>query len=410
MLPPPTPANESERLRELDTYNILETLPEKDYDDLTRLAAQLCGTPISLVSLVDDHRQWFKSRHGLKATQTPKEHAFCAHAINDPDSLFVIEDARKDARFQNNPLVTGDPNIIFYAGMPLVSENGLPLGTLCVIDNKPSQLTEEQIESLKSLSRQVMNLLELHKKKQELEAVVRELETRNGELEQFAQVAAHDLKSPLNNISMLTDILQKDFGPSLGDEGNDLLGMLGRSSVKLKNMVDGLLEYTRSDRHSQDQQEKISLHELTHEIRDLLVLKNEAIVDLETELITIYSNKVALLQVLVNLVGNAIKYNDQPIPKISIRVEEDSKYYSFTVADNGPGIPEAIREKVFDIFQVGHSKDRYGKRGTGIGLATVKKIVEAMGGDITLLSAPGKGATFRFTFVKPIAYYDALTA
>ena len=193
------------------SYSILDTLPESDYDNITKIAAEICGTPISLISLIDDKRQWFKSHHGLDATETPKEYAFCGHAINTPNDVFIVQDARKDERFHDNPLVTGDPHVIFYAGVPLVSEAGLPLGTLCVIDHKPNLLSQSQISSLSALSNQVINLLELRKSKQQLERTIMELEEKNEGLERFAVVAAHDLKTPLINISSLAQLFQNQY-------------------------------------------------------------------------------------------------------------------------------------------------------------------------------------------------------
>jgi GAF domain-containing protein len=140
---------------------VLDTLSETEYDDITQLASQLCGTKIALISLIDEDRQWFKSKFGLEAEQTPREFAFCGHAINTPTDPFIIEDSRLDERFNDNPLVVGAPNVIFYAGIPLVNEDNYPLGTLCVIDDKPKKLSEAQISGLKTLARSVMNLLEL---------------------------------------------------------------------------------------------------------------------------------------------------------------------------------------------------------------------------------------------------------
>ncbi len=157
---------ESERLEALKSYHILDTLSEDDYDRLTQLASLICDTPISLVSLLDDKRQWFKSRTGLAVTETPREYAFCAHTIQNPGSFFEIEDAEKDARFINNPLVTGDPNIRFYAGYPLVDPSGHALGTLCVIDRKPRKLTDNQHKALQLLAEEVMSLI-LGKREQE---------------------------------------------------------------------------------------------------------------------------------------------------------------------------------------------------------------------------------------------------
>jgi GAF domain-containing protein len=166
-MPYPMPANETERLRTLRSYKILDTKPEERFDELTRLAAVICGVPISLISLIDTDRQWFKSRFGLDVQETPRAQAFCTHAIMQPE-LFVVPDASKDERFANNPLVTGDPHIRFYAGEPLAARDGHVLGTLCVIDHEPHTLTEAQKEALRIVGQLVIANFELRRDLQEL--------------------------------------------------------------------------------------------------------------------------------------------------------------------------------------------------------------------------------------------------
>jgi len=148
------------RLAELAALHIMDTEEEAAYDELTHLASAFCQTPIALVSLVDDERQWFKARVGLQARETPREHAFCTHAIEQPEQIMQVVDATLDARFVRNPLVTGDPGIRFYAGAPLVTSTGQALGTLCVIDTEPRKLTAHQLDALRLLAARVIERLE----------------------------------------------------------------------------------------------------------------------------------------------------------------------------------------------------------------------------------------------------------
>ena len=156
------PKNEAQRIKVLWQYDVLDTPPEAVFDDFTQLAGLVCGAPVSLISLVDEDRQWFKSKVGVTLKETSRDVSMCAHAILQKD-LFIVPDATKDARFKNNPLVVSAPKIRFYAGAPLVSPEGCALGTLCVIDKVPRQLTENQKESLRVLARIVMTQLEFRR-------------------------------------------------------------------------------------------------------------------------------------------------------------------------------------------------------------------------------------------------------
>lgn len=393
MLEPKLHKREDERLQELDSYSILDTLPEKDYDDITAIAAEICDTQISLISFIDDKRQWFKSSHGLDAKETPKAYAFCAHAINAPEKAFVVENARNDNRFYDNPLVTGQPQVTFYAGTQLMSENGLPLGTLCVIDDKPKHLTKKQLDSLNALGRQVMHILNLRKAKLSLE-------TKNKELDRFAYIAAHDLKSPLANISSITRLFLEEYKSSVVQEGIEMIHLIEKSATSLNELIDGLLEYSKSEKVLNEKKSIVNLEHIKTGILELFSQHDGLSIRLDSELKTVKTNKIALHQILINLVSNAVKYNDEANTEIEIGVTENASHYEFYVLDNGPGIPLESQKEIFEMFKTLTSEDKFGNSGNGIGLANVKKIVENSGGTIRVVSKINEGSKFIFTIEK----------
>ncbi len=190
----PLPPNEALRLEALQGYNVLDTLPEQEFDDLTLLAQQICQAPIALISLVDENRQWFKSKVGVSHTETSLDFAFCPYAILNPDEILIVRDAQEDPRFSESPRVTGGPKIRFYAGAPLVTPDGLALGTLCVIDRVPRDLTTEQKTALRALSQIVIAQLELRRTLATCRLVKDELQSLNASLEQKVEARTADLR------------------------------------------------------------------------------------------------------------------------------------------------------------------------------------------------------------------------
>jgi len=201
----PVPANERDRLNVLAEYNIMDSLPEQAYNDFAKLASAICGTPIALISLLDEERQWFKADVGLGVSETPRSQAFCAHAIMNPADVMTVEDATVDDRFATNPLVTGDPHIRFYAGAPLVAPTGEALGTICVIDREPRTLTDTQREALEILSREIIVQLELRRSIATLEQAVLDQE-KYVELMQEYQRDIEKIRVHLESQSV-TDVL-----------------------------------------------------------------------------------------------------------------------------------------------------------------------------------------------------------
>ena len=227
----PLPENETQRLEALRRYDILDTPPEAAFDELTRLVAQLCDAPIAHISLLDEGRQWLKSRIGLQPVEVPREISFCAHAILQSE-LMVIPDARRDERFADNPMVEGEPHIRFYAGMPLITPEGFRIGALSVADRVPRQLNPGQVETLQVLSRHVMTQLELRRRLSELDRVVEEHQ-RGVEQLRNSEAFYHLLVETLPQ-----NILRKDPHGRFTFANNKFCAALGRSLGEILNKTD----------------------------------------------------------------------------------------------------------------------------------------------------------------------------
>lgn len=391
---------ESERIKSLKSYLILDTETEEEIDNLTQLASEICETPITLVSLIDETRQWFKSKVGLDVNYTSRDLAFCAHAINETNDLFIIEDARADNRFFDNPLVTSHPNVIFYAGVVLKSDEDLPLGTLCVIDHSPRKLSDKQIRSLKTISKQIMNLLNYKKSIRKQEELSIQLIQKNRELERFASIAAHDLKSPLANIISAASLFSEIYASQIDAEGNLIIDTIEKSGQRLKSLIDGLLQFSKIDELSLLTKSKVDLIKLIKDLTVLIGNEDNLKISLNTKLTSIETYPILLDQILINLFSNSLKYSDKKIAEIELCISENSSHYLFIIKDNGPGIAKKDQDVIFNLFQTARAEDQFGNKGNGIGLATVKKIIEKLGGEIHIESEEGHGAEFHFSISK----------
>ena len=378
MKPAQIPLNEAKRLKNLETYSILDTLPDADCDAITKIAAGICNTPISLVSIIDKNRQWFKSNHGLKAKETPRDFSFCAHSILNPNKLFIINDATKDKRFFDNPLTIDDPNVIFYAGAPLNSSEGFPLGTLCVIDNKPNVLSKNQKESLKLLAKQVVNLFELRKKNRELSNANEEILRLNEQLTEFSYRLSHDIKTPISDIKYLSEILQEDCAGLLDDKGKNWLNLISSRSAYLYSLVEGMLNFTKVI-NTEIVFEVFNFEELLERIKWSLNWDKTYKISYSNCDINMMQSMVAFTQIFQNLLSNSIKFIDESKPIISISVEVKSKFYNITYTDNSAGIDEKYHQKVFELFETLDEN-----KGTGIGLPSISFILKRLGGSIDL--------------------------
>lgn len=397
MIVPGKPANELERIADLNEYDILDTLPEKEYDDITRIAADICGTPISLLTLVDTDRQWFKSRVGHDSTETGRDVAFCAHAILDPERILEVGDASKDERFFDNPNVTGAPHIAFYAGVPLVNSRGAAVGALCVIDQQPRTLSEPQRLTLRALARQIVAYLEVRRLNRQLALQQQQIEKVNLDLSRFAHVVAHDIKSPCSSMAMGIALIRDKYATRMNKEGLMFLDILEETSMRAIGMVNGILEHTQAINKTGISKERFLFGALFEEVKKLMVIPADFLITSSGDNVEVYSSKYILIQILMNLCNNAIKYNDKDKGLISVSVEREGNQYHFSVKDNGQGIAEKDQQSIFDLFSTLGVTDRFNHKGTGIGLSTVQRLVEKLDGTIKVISAPGMGSSFEFT-------------
>ena len=391
--------NETDRLKEVNSYLIENTITEKDYDDIAFLASAICGTPIALVTFMYNDRQWFKAAIGTDMRENKRDLSFCTHAMAGDDDIMVVEDATADERFKHNPLVQGGPHLKFYAGVSIVNKKGFCLGTVCVYDLVKKSLTEVQIQGLKILSEQVMGLLELRKQNFQLEMMKDRLESSNKSLEAFAMVLAHDIKSPLTSVVMINDLLHEQLRES--DTGTKkLVEISQKSTKKIIRLVDGILSYSKM-KISYDTIEPIELNSFFEQLKTTLFSPKPMTFTCNSTVDIINFNRVQLEQVFQNLFTNAIRYNDKEHIELKVSAKEQKGYYYFEVTDNGMGIAKGNRISVFNLFGTVADKDTYGLGSSGIGLNIVKKIIEAASGDIEVISTLGTYTTFLFTIKIP---------
>lgn len=392
MLIAPKPENEKQRLDELFLYDILDTEDEKEFDDLTQLASDICGTPIALISLIDQNRQWFKSRVGLDATETERDIAFCTHAILQQD-VFEVEDTHKDERFSDNPLVTGAPNIRFYAGTPLMTPSGYPLGTLCAISDQPKKLSFKQRRAIKVLGNEVVSRLELRKK-------IRQLEKANEFKSIFVSNVSHEIRTPINGVMGLVKLLKQT---QLTPQQTQYLNTIQRSGDALVRIVNDVLDLSKVESGKLEiEHNNFSYSQLVSDVVECFrPLASEKGLSLETDTTHFRKYLVGdshrIRQILSNLVSNAIKFTESGKVVISDKVLlQDDKHIQIKimVSDTGIGLTDYQADMIFERFQQADSTINREYGGSGLGLSICRQLTQMMGGEINVESEAGNGALF----------------
>lgn len=409
MISIPFTEKERERLNKLIEFNILDTPEEKDYDDIVKLASIICNTPISLISLVDDKRQWFKAKVGLDAEETPREIAFCSHAV-DSKQILVVNDATKDERFFDNPLVTNDPSIRFYAGYPLITSDNFALGTLCVIDKETKTLTNEQLFALETLAKQVIKNLELRINSKILtnnylliEQQTKELTKANMLNKKLISILSHDLRSPLSNINNYLYLLENDMIDK--SENEMIIKDMQKSVESTIKLTENLLSWSLS----QLEFENLSIsniypyyiiEEKANIFSTQLKLKNIEIINNIDKEFTIYSDQNIIDFLFRNLINNAIKFSKDKVIEINYKLETNIKfnnqieYVIFEIKDYGLGMSNSVKENIFNwnvkTTTLGTNKEK----GSGFGLIASKELVEKLNGELYFTSEEGIGTSF----------------
>lgn len=391
----PFQLNEKLRRAALAEYAIVRSGPDQDYDELTFLASEVCEAPVAHIGIIGKKMIWFKSEFGTNLIEISRENALCEEAIYSGEDVAELNSYDYPEAFENAYKLYGE-NFKFFACVPLFNPQGHPIAFFSIFDHKNRQLTESQKRAIRALANQTMNLLEFRKQNNKLQQVQRKLKQKYKDLERFASLVSHDIKSPLANIISLTELLRTENSDKFNDETNQYLDFLVESSYALRNYVDGILSFYRSDHVFEKDYENVDLHELLKSVAGLYMSSDDVEITFPENGVLHNVNKNALKQVFMNLISNALKYNKKEKRKVEISFRETEEYYHFEVKDNGNGIPRQDLSKIFDLFTTLDTTDREGNPGSGIGLATVKKHIDNMEGRIEVESAPGKGSNFKF--------------
>ena len=394
MLNPPIPKNEMERLIGLSEFDLDYSNLEDSFKDLTKLAAKVAGTDISLINLLDSYTQWTISSHGLGITQMPRDESVCQYTIMN-DEGFEVQDLSKDERFKDRFYVQDNPKVRYYFGVPLKTNDGLNIGALCVLDYTAKTINPEKIELLKIISDEIVNRLTALR-------IIESLKSKLSEATQTQKKVAHDIRGPIGGIIGLAQIIKEQGDDNKLDEVLEFINLIHKSGNSLLELADEILSTdTKAIKLGNDEFNLVILKDKLEKLYTPQAvtksIKFEVIIDAKTEQIPFSKNK--LLQIIGNLISNAMKFTPQNgniIVELDIVRNVDDNNIHILVKDSGVG----LNQQSIDSILSGTAKSTdgtQGENGYGFGLALVKHLVNTLNGQMNIHSVPGEGATFEIT-------------
>lgn len=390
-----------QRLAALKRSALLDSPVEAAFDRLTALASQILNAPVSLVSLVETERQFFKSMHGLgepwaSQRETPIQYSFCQHVVTRGEPL-VINDARENDLVKDNPSIT-ELNVISYLGIPLTSADGWHLGSFCVIDNKPREWSGQEVETMKALAASVTTEIHLRMMIQEQEAIREQLEEQNKALEAFAHTVSHNLKNPLSTIKGWAGIARMYADSTPTEELLGMMEMIEDVANDAAGIIDELLLLAKVKQLDDVPRAEINMRDVIDDalLRVDLMLKDRSVrITLPDNLPCAVGHRPWIEEVWINYITNAIKYGGDPL-EITFGGEViEGSQVRFWIHDNGKGMTQEEVNKLFVPFNRLPSARQH--EGHGLGLSIVQGITEKLGGQVGVESTPGEGSTFSFT-------------
>lgn len=385
--------DEAKRLEELRSYQILDSLPEEAFDNLTKLASDIAGMPIAMINLIEDERQWSKSMVGIpqEIREAPRDESVCHFTIKGSD-VTEIGNLEEDHRTADLPSVSQEGGLRYYCGVPLITKNKYAIGTLCVLDYEENKLTDTEINQLKIIANEVMTHIELHKQN-------RELQKLNEYKVQLMKMLSHDMRSPLNGIMGLASMLREQLAEE-GSDHTETVDIIEQSSSQLNQMIDEVMSYSIIESEGLIlSPENVRLDEIVENIlhlyRPATRTKN---LDLEfyieglDEPVWMDGDKIE--QLIGNLLSNAIKYTKTGgWIKLSLIRKNDT--IDLTVIDSGIGMSDEETEKLLENESKLQSQEgTSGEKSSGIGFDIIKHIIDLLDGEIDIQSTPGEGTKF----------------